>query len=305
MNRLARPPDAALEWAVEVVGSPIRTVKPLTGGMSTGIHLLETHRGERVVMRRFLNPHWLAIDPHLAPREAAVLQALEPTPVPAPPFVGVDPYGTRCEAPTVLMGFVSGRRTALDDHQRYARELAHAMATIHDVAPPAVEGLPDESEQIPRMAEEEAPNRHGSAPSPAFWKDVVHRLPPVTFGPNVLIHGDFHPGNVLFARNRLSAVVDWPLAAAGQPASDVCMCRMDAALMLGLEVADLILEAYEAETGAPLADVGWWDLFTASRADTALESWHESYAGLGPLDLTLEVVIERFDAFVARARASS
>lgn len=83
------------------------------------------------------------------------------------------------------------------------------------------------------------------------------------------------------------------------------MCRMDAALMLGLEVADLILEAYEAETGAPVADVGWWDLFTASRADTALESWHESYAGLGPRDLTLEVVTERFDAFVTRARASS
>ena len=305
VDRLARPPDAALEWAGEVVGTPIRTVTPLTGGMSTGIHLLETHGGERVVMRRFLNPHWLAIDPDLAPREAAVLRALEPTPVPAPSFVGVDPYGERCEAPTVLMGFVPGARVALDDHQQYARELAHAMAAIHDVAPPPVEGLPNEPEQIVRMAAEEAPNRHGTSPSPAFWRDVVDRLPPVTFAPNVLVHGDFHPGNVLFAEDRLSAVIDWPLAAASQPASDVCMCRMDAALMLGLEVGDLVLQAYEAETGARLADVGWWDLFTASRADTALETWHESYAGLGPRDLTLATVTDRFDAFVARARASS
>lgn len=305
MHRLARPPDAALEWAGEVVGSPVHKVRPLTGGMSTGIHLLETHRGERVVMRRFLNPHWLAIDPHLAPREAAILRALEPTPVPAPAFVGVDPYGMRCEAPTVLMGYVPGRRIALDDHHRYARELAHAMATIHDVAPPAVDGLPNESEQIPRIAEEESPNRHGSNPSPTLWKHVADRLPRVTFGPNVLIHGDFHPGNVLFARSRLSAVIDWPLAAAGQPASDVCMCRMDAALMLGLEVGDLILQAYEVETGAPLADVGWWDLFSASRADTALDSWTESYAGLGPRDLTVETVTERFESFVAVALASS
>ena len=305
MHRLARPPDAALAWAGEIVGSPIRTVKPLTGGMSTGIHLLRTEHGERVVMRRYLNPHWLAIDPHLAPREAAVLQALEPTPVPAPPFVGVDPYGDRCDAPTVLMGFVPGRRVALDDHQRYASELAHAMATIHDIAPPPIDGLPDETEQIARMAAEESPNRHGSNPSPALWRDVVDRLPPVTFGPNVLLHGDFHPGNVLFARNRLSAVIDWPLASAGQAASDVCMCRMDAGLMLGLGVADMVLDAYEAETGATVPNVGWWDLFTASRADTALESWHESYAGLGPSDLTLQDVTERFDAFVARARASS
>jgi aminoglycoside phosphotransferase (APT) family kinase protein len=304
VHRLARPPDAALDWAGEILGTPIRKVKPLTGGMSTGIHLLTSQRGERVVMRRFLNPHWLGIDPHLAPREAAVLRALEPTPVPAPAFVGVDPYGMRCEAPTVLMGFVPGRRVALDDPRRYAAELAHAMATIHDVPPPPVDGLPDETEQISRIVHEESPNRHGTNPSPAMWKLVGERLPGVAFAPNVLIHGDFHPGNVLFARNRLSAVVDWPLAAAGQPASDVCMCRMDAGLMLGLDVADLILDAYEAETGAALPDRGWWDLFAASRADGALDSWTESYAGLGPRDLDEATVTARFDAFVAQAVAA-
>lgn len=305
MHRLARPPDAALEWAGEVLGSPIRKVKPLAGGMSTGIHLLESHRGEKVVMRRFLNPHWLGIDPHLAPREAAVLQALEPTPVPAPAFVGVDPYGMRCEAPTVLMSFVPGRRVVLDDHARFARELARAMATIHDVAPPAVEGLPDEREQLERTAQEETTNRHGSTPTPAFWSIVREGIPSVSWRPNTLIHGDFHPGNVLFARSRLTAVIDWPLASAGQPASDVGFCRVDVALMLGLGVADMVLAAYEAETGAPVPDRGWWDLVAASRAETDLPVWTESYAGLGPRDLTLDVVTARFDAFVAAARASS
>jgi aminoglycoside phosphotransferase (APT) family kinase protein len=305
VHRLARPPDVALDWAAEIVGAPIRKVKPLTGGMSTGIHLLETKRGDKVVMRRFLNPHWLGIDPHLAPREAAVLKALESTSVPAPALVGVDPYGMRCEAPTVLMGFVPGRRVALDDHDRYARELAHAMATIHDVAPPAVDGLPDEVSQIGTIVHEVSPNRHGSNPSPELWAKVGERLGPVTFGPNTLIHGDFHPGNVLFNRHRLSAVIDWPLAAAGQPSSDVCFCRLDAGLMLGLDVADRILAAYEAETGAPVPNRGWWDLFAASRADGALDSWTESYAGLGPKDLTVETVTERFDAFVAQALASS
>jgi aminoglycoside phosphotransferase (APT) family kinase protein len=303
VHRLSRPPETALDWAAEVVGSAITRVRPLTGGMSTGIHVLTTASGERVVMRRFLNPHWLGIDPHLARREAAVLQALERTQVPAPSFVGVDPYGARCEAPTVLMGFVPGNRTVLTDMKRYAAELAHAMATIHDVAPPAVEGLPDETEQIPRIVQEASPNRHGSAPSPALWAQVGERLPPVPFGPNVLIHGDFHPGNVLFFRNRLSAVIDWPLASAGQPASDVGFCRLDVALMLGLEVADMVLHAYEAETGKPVGDRGWWDLFAASRADLALDTWTESYAGLADVDLA--TVTARFDRFVAGALAGS
>jgi aminoglycoside phosphotransferase (APT) family kinase protein len=301
VHRLAKPPDAALAWAAEVVGSPVVDVKPLTGGMSTGIHLLACASGDRVVMRRFLNPHWLGIDPHLAPREAAVLLALEPTPVPAPPFVGVDPYGERCGAPTVLMGFVPGRRTVVTDHRRYAAELAHAMATIHDQPPPPVDGLPDERAELASSLDEAAPNRHGSTPTPAFWSIVRDCFASVTWKPNVLIHNDFHPGNVLFSRNRLSAIVDWPLAAASQPASDVCFCRLDAGMMLGLEVADLILDAYEAETGEPLEDRGWWDLFAASRAETDLVVWTESYAGLGPADLTVDVVRARFDEFVARS----
>ncbi|HVM53197.1 MAG TPA: phosphotransferase [Acidimicrobiales bacterium] len=300
MHRLARPPDAALDWAAEVVGSPITSVTPLTGGMSTGIHLLVTAGGERVVMRRFLNEHWLAIDPDLAPREAAVLQALEATPVPAPAFVGVDPYGARCGAPTVLMGFVPGRRTVLDDHRRLAGELARALAMIHDLPVPAVEGLPDETERIVAAFAEDRPNRHGGMPTARFWAEVRAGYAAVTIGTPVLLHNDLHPGNVLFDGDRLSAVVDWPLASSGHAACDVSFCRLDVALMLGPDAADLVLAAYEAETGRPLADVGWWDLVAASRAETDLPVWTESYAGLADVDLA--TVTARFDAFVAAAR---
>lgn len=300
MHRLARPPDAAIEWAGDVVGAPITRVKPLTGGMSTGIHLLATAAGERVVMRRFLNEHWLAIDPHLAPREAAVLRALEPTPVPAPAFVGVDPYGEVCGAPTVLMGFVPGRRTVLADRKRYAAELAHGMAVIHDVAPPDVEGLPDTHEIFKRTIDDETSNRHGATPTAAFWARVREGAASVSWPAPVLLHDDFHPGNVLLARGRLSAVVDWPLAASGPPACDVSFCRLDVGMMLGLDVADDVLAAYEAETGAALADRGWWDLYAASRAETDLEVWTESYAGLADVDLATVKV--RFEEFVRQAR---
>lgn len=303
VHRLVRPPDAALDWAADVVGAPIAKVRPLTGGMSTGIHLLTTATGDRVVMRRFLNRHWLGIDPHLAPREHAVLRALEPTPVPAPAALGVDPYGEVCGAPTVLMGFVPGRRTVPDDRQGWAAELARTMATIHDVTPPAVDGLPDETDLVVRAFAEGRPNRHGGTPTAQFWSVVRDGYPSVTLAPAVLIHNDFHPGNVLFARGRLASVVDWPLASSGQPACDVCFCRLDVALMLGLAAADLVLDAYEAETGTELGDRGWWDLVAASRAETDLESWTESYAGLADVDLA--TVTARFDAFVAAARRAS
>jgi aminoglycoside phosphotransferase (APT) family kinase protein len=301
MHRLDRPPDDAIDWAGEVVGATITAVTPLTGGMSTGIHLLETTGGERVVMRRFLNPHWLGIDPDLAVREAQTLQALEATAVPAPAFVGVDGHGERCGAPTVLMGFVEGRRVVLDDLDAYARELARGLALVHDVAP--FDGMRDETAQLVAGFEVERPNRHGATPSAAFWSTVRDRFDGVALRPPTLIHDDFHPGNVLFDGGALSAVVDWPLAASGQPACDVCFCRIDVGMMLGLDVADAVLAAYEAETGAPVPDRGWWDLVAATRAETDLEVWTESYAGLAAVDVA--TVTERFATFVSGALTAS
>lgn len=298
MDRLARPPDAALEWVGEVLGSRVVEVVPLTGGMSTGIHAVTTASRDRVVLRRFVNEHWLSIDPDLAVREAAILQALEPTPVPAPAFVGVDPRGERCEAPAVLMGWVDGRRTVLDDHRVFAAELARGLALVHDQRP--IEGMRDEDAQLRAAFEQERPNRHGGTPTAAFWAEVRERFEGVTVGPPVLIHDDLHPGNVLFDGDQLSAIVDWPLAASGQPACDVAFCRLDVALMLGLDVAELVRDAYEAETGRRLADMGWWDLAAASRAETDLPVWHESYAGLA--QVSLDEVESRFAAFVDGAR---
>ena len=297
MDRRARPPDDALAWAGGIVGSRIVEVVPLSGGMSTGIHLLTTASRERVVMRRFVNEHWLAIDPDLVVREAATLRALEPTAVPAPAFVGVDPHGETCGAPTVLMGWVPGRRTVLDDLDRYAAELARGMALVHDVAP--IPGMRDETGQLVAGFDVERPNRHGATPSAGFWSMVRDRFEGVMIGPPVMIHDDFHPGNVLFDGDRLSAIVDWPLAASGQAACDVCFCRLDVSLMLGLDVADAVLAAYEAETGAPVPDREWWDLVAASRAETDLDVYTDSYAGLAAVDRA--TVGARFDEFVARA----
>jgi hypothetical protein len=42
---------------------------------------------------------------------------------------------------------------------------------------------------------------------------------------SVLIHRDFHPGNVLWARGRVSGVVDWQAACVGPRAADVWHCR--------------------------------------------------------------------------------
>jgi Ser/Thr protein kinase RdoA (MazF antagonist) len=90
-----------------------------------------------------------------------------------------------------------------------ARALAGAHLAVHEVRAP--ETLPDLRQVLAaRIDGTDMPPRlrdHASR--------VLDRLP----GGDRLCHGDYHPGNVLVAADRV-AVIDWPNAARGAPEAD-------------------------------------------------------------------------------------
>ena len=59
---------------------------------------------------------------------------------------------------------------------------------------------------------------------PGFAWLAAHRLPAV--GQASILHGDFHPGNVLVANGSVAGVIDWPNAGLGEPAADVATTRV-------------------------------------------------------------------------------
>jgi aminoglycoside phosphotransferase (APT) family kinase protein len=91
----------------------------------------------------------------------------------------------------------------------WARTLAEAHRAVHAVAAPA--GLPD---LRPVLA-----TRIDRAALPPRLRAFAHQvLAPLPDGDR-LLHGDFHPGNVLVAEDRVS-VIDWVGAARGVPEAD-------------------------------------------------------------------------------------
>ena len=94
-----RPPAAALRWAAAAVGAGGRVVRvrPLASGWLAN-HAVDVADAagmvHRLVLRRWARPGWEVDDPTLtAAREAAVLELLAATPVPAPRLVAADPDG--------------------------------------------------------------------------------------------------------------------------------------------------------------------------------------------------------------------
>ena len=75
--------------------------------------------------------------------------------------------------------------------------------------------------------------------------------------PQVLVHGDFHPSNVLWRRGRVSGVVDWQAARAGPAVTDVAHCRVNL-LTLGAGAAERFTACWQRASGDtyhPWADV--------------------------------------------------
>ena len=70
------------------------------------------------------------------------------------------------------------------------------------------------------------------------------------------VHRDFHPGNVLWQRGHVSAASSTgPTTCRGPAAADVAHCRLNLALLFGLDAADDFARRYGA-----VADLAWHDI---------------------------------------------
>lgn len=200
------------------------------------------------MLRRYINAEWVAAEPDLAAREARVLRHLAGVDdVPVPEVVAVDEDGSEAGAPSVLVTLVPGRLDLAPRDERWFEGLAALLLALHAV--PVPEWL-QRFRAYTDAGRLEVPawTRHSDA-----WRRAIElvreREDERRDSEPRFIHRDFHPGNVLWSRGRVTGVVDWTNASAGSPAADVAHCRTNLAIMHGTPAADRFRETYEALTG--------------------------------------------------------
>ena len=99
----------------------------------------------------------------------------------------------------------------------------------------------------------------------------------------------------------LSGVVDWECAGVGAPGVDLGNLRCDAAMLLGGDAPDLVLDGWCAAAGGPARDVARWDVAAALSGPADVAAWLPAIHDQGRTDLTADVLARRRDAFLRAA----
>lgn len=281
-SRIPRRPLSSLV-AQLVPGGRVVAARRLKGGIDSAVHRVEIEAPAgrtAVVVRRFdTAPAWY--DPARLAREHEVLEALAPTPVPAPVPLLADPEGEHLGVPTLVLSCLPGRSILPVGDRRWALDLAGGLALVHDqgsrIAPEP--WLLDWQQEV-------MPDSYRGHPDAArIWAALGPWRAALVEQPQCLCHHDFHPGNTVWRRGRLTGIVDWSGGAQGWPGFDLAYCRLDTFLQLGPVPAGAVAAAYQAVRGGVPAHGPAWDLVAALRALPDPEPWLACYLDLGvPLD---------------------
>lgn len=275
------PTDVASEeelrsWVEEETGASITGWRQIAGGnrcRSWAVSLTREGAASGIYLR-YQPPRPPSAEPYTVWREAAVYRALDDTGVPLPRLIAVHP---RHQA--IMTELKAGRaefRSLTDDRERraIASDFVRGLAQLHktDFSGRAIPGHAP-GMRIADCVRAELDTwgemyRETGTPDALidFAMGWLYGNLPDPDGEPVLVHGDAGPGNFLFDRGRMTALIDWELAHAGDPMEDLAWFSMRSVME---PVPDFIgsIREYEQAVGAPVdvARIRYHRVFVSAR----------------------------------------
>jgi aminoglycoside phosphotransferase (APT) family kinase protein len=253
-------------------------------------------------------------------REHKVVSALDPTPVPVPPVVGLCEDESVNGAPFYAMEFVEGpilRGLAEaeafpeeGDRRAIGERVADTLVAIHAVDPDAA-GLGDlgrKEDYVSRQLRRWQGQWEKSKTRELEAIDRVHeslsaRIPQQ--GPATIVHGDYRLDNmILTPSGAVAAVVDWELCTLGDPLADVGLLMaywperggetialgQPANLAPGFPTREELAARYAERSGRDLSELDFFVALGYWKLAIILEGVYARYAagGYGKVDPGIE-----------------
>ncbi len=274
----------------EQIGELLRAARPdwrlvrasvLPGATSARVSAIEAEmpdgRRASLVLRQY-GPANLRSDPHAAVTEYRLLRLLAASGQPVPRPYLADESRAILPGPFLLQELIDGK--PVDDPADltdFTGQLAAALAAVHDcgIARAEVAFLADVRDHFAAAMGTNSP------PPDEYLREAEVRAalkagwPPAPVNRQVVLHGDFWPGNVLFRDGRLVGIVDWEDALFGDPLADLAITRLEISWFFGAAAMDALTEQYlTRRPDVDTATLPLWDLRAALRAcGFTMSSW--------------------------------
>jgi aminoglycoside phosphotransferase (APT) family kinase protein len=247
------------------------------------------------------------------------LQAVAGSAVPAPELLWFDdgtenPFGRPVLVMRRVPGTVPVGWHSLPEPQRstLALEAVDVLARLHSVDASSLAPLVGPDRHAPTTLEWYSRFLARFEPLPAvlragLWWLERHRpqAPPT----QALVHGDFRMGNLAVEGDRITGVLDWEMAAPGDPVADLTWCFIPVWELPEVDEPALVAR-YQERTGAPIDPerlrwqrvLGYVRLAYYSLSGTwAFDTGRSSDLRLAALRLQLPVHLDRLAATLAGA----
>jgi aminoglycoside phosphotransferase (APT) family kinase protein len=221
-----------VQLAKRLSSRDVSALHSLAGGASSLTYAGQ--RGNQPVVIKVAPPGVPPIAHRDVLRQARIIRALSPTPVPVPEVFFEDPGDPPDVPPLFAMSFLDAIscEPLFDDTDggpeaivaKRFQNAAATLAQLHRLEPSAiglasepVTALRDEIERWCRTLETI------DAKLVPGWREVATALrfsapPPL---PPAVVHGDFRLGNLLAEQSHITAVIDWEIWSVGDPRVDV------------------------------------------------------------------------------------
>lgn len=258
-----------------VPGGRLRRAWRLEGGVSAEVSALEIEAVDGTVEIVVVKRYELADNSDSIICEYRILQALDAAGLPVPKPIALDDTGPTSS--WFAMHYIQGTAgSLLDVMDQRLSVFAATLSQLHDT--------PIERFGLDLLANWQAMREalifnpptvlHDKLPEAAIRQALQAVWPPTRRNPDVLLHGDYWPGNVLWRDGRIIAVVDWEEAAWGDPLIDVSIARLELFWAYGAEAMEAFTKSYVAMRDIDLTDLVIWDLLAALRPIHWMSGWN-------------------------------
>lgn len=281
---------AVKAWVEAATSSEVVSTRVLRGGIRRTVHeVVLTREGSTMnsacVLRQFVDD----VDAERAFfAEIRTLEHLAGTSIPAPEVLHASDLPV-ADRHLLLLRKLPGEGTTLRHFtQACVEQVSELARRVHALDAPGTHPtyVPWYAAQVPTVP------RWTSRP--ALWDDALELLTqgPPPPAPATFIHGDFHPGNLLWSGSELTGIVDWEWASIGPPGEDIAHWRANAAILTGQDI----------DIASPHPLHPWWDLVAILEFQDPARQL-PNFRAVSP-DISLVTIFERIESFLERTLAN-